>query len=386
MNNQQSEHQICARGVWDSTVPGISFDEQGISNYAKMYDQLCHTFPRDEEGKAKWAQIVAEMKRKGKGKKYDCIVGVSGGTDSSYLLHLIKKEYGLRPLAVNLDNGWSSDIAVQNIKKVTQALDIDLETYVIDYEEVKSVLRAYMKAGLPWVDGPTDIAIRAILIKTAMREKLKYVLHGADFRSEGKQPSEWTYSDAKQLLHVVKTFENKKLKTYPYQKLSSIVYSNIIKKVKTYRPFYYLPYNKKEAQAFLIKTYDWTYYGGHHHENIFTRFAIAYWLPKKFNIDKRIITFSAQILNGELNRTDALQALKEPPYDVELMEKDKAFAIKKLGLTEAEFDKIWNAPNHYYWDYPSYMPLLNNYFKLSKSFLNFLFPTTPTIVIEKQNR
>jgi N-acetyl sugar amidotransferase len=386
MNKDQQEHQICARGVWDSTVPGISFDEKGVSNYARMYDQLCQTFPRGEEGKAKWDQIVAAMKRHGKGKKYDCIIGVSGGTDSSYLLHMIKKEYGLRPLAVNLDNGWSSDIAVQNIKKVTQALEIDLETYVIDYEEVKSVLRAYMKAGLPWVDGPTDIAIRAILIKTAMREKIKFVLHGADFRSEGKQPSEWTYSDARQMLHIVKKFENKKLKTFPYQTLTNIVYSNIFKGVKAYRPFYYLPYNKKEAQEFLIKTYDWTYYGGHHHENIFTRFAIAYWLPKKFNIDKRIITFSAQILNGEISRKEALAELQKPPYDIELMKQDKAFTIKKLELPEAQFNEIWNKPNRYYRHYPSYMPILNKYFKLSKSFLNFLFPSTPTIVIEKQNR
>ena len=380
------EYKLCTRGIWDTTVPGITFDENGASNYAIMFDKLCEAYPKGEKGKLQWENIVDKIKENGKGKKYDCIIGVSGGTDSSYLMYVCKKEHGLRPLAVNLDNGWSSEIAVQNIKKVTKALDIDLETYVIDYEEVKGVLRAYIKASLPWIDGPTDNAIDAVLFKVAKREGIKFIFNGSDFRSEGKQPSEWTYTDAKQMLFIVKKYEQIALKTYPYQKLFSLINSSIVKGIKVYRPFYYISYNKKAAQQFLIKNYSWEYYGGHHHENIFTKFAIAYWMPKKFNIDKRIITLSAQVLSGEITRTEALDSIKKSPYDSEQMERDKEFVIKKLDLSKEEFNRLWKQENNFYKNYPSYMPILNKYFKFSKSVLGFIFPFIPSIVAEKQNR
>ncbi len=386
MKNQSNEYKICTRGIWDTTVPGITFDENGVSNYAKMFDSLCEVYPRGEKGKLYWENIVDQIKEKGKGKKYDCVIGVSGGTDSCYLLHMAKIEYGLRPLAVNLDNGWSSEIAVGNIKKVTKTLDIDLETYVIDYEEVKSVLRAYMRSGLPWIDGPTDNAIKSTLFNTAQREDIKYVLNGSDFRSEGKQPSEWTYTDSKQMLYLLKKFEKIDLKTYPYQSLFDIVNSTIIKKIKDYRPFNSINYQKKVAQEFLINKYGWEYYGGHHHENVFTKFAIAYWMPKKFSIDKRIITLSAQVLSGEISREHALEKIQQSPYDPDQMERDKDYIIKKLDLLKEDFNIIWNHENKYYWHYPSYMPLFQKYFKLSKTFLKYFFPTPPTIIVEKQNR
>ena len=168
--------QICTKGIWDTTVPGITFDENGVSNYCKLQELLMYDFPRGEKEKRDWEKIVAKIKNKGKNKKYDCIVGVSGGTDSSYLLHILKKEYSINPLAVNLDNGWNSEIAVANIKKMTSALEVDLETYVIDYEEIKDLMRTYMKAGLPWIDFPTDIAIKSILYLTANKEKIKTFL------------------------------------------------------------------------------------------------------------------------------------------------------------------------------------------------------------------
>ncbi|HMN25598.1 MAG TPA: N-acetyl sugar amidotransferase [Ignavibacteriaceae bacterium] len=386
MTKKEEEYKICTRGIWDTTVPGITFDENGVSNYAHMLDKLIEISPEGKIGNLYWENIVDKMKEKGRQKKYDCIIGVSGGTDSSYLMHIGKKEYGLRPLAVNLDNGWSSEIAVQNIKKVTKVLDIDLETYVINYDEVKAVLRAYMKAGLPWVDGPTDNAIKAVLFKIADREGIKFVLNGSDFRSEGKQPSEWTYTDSKQMLFLLKKYEKIKLKTYPYQSLFDIVNFSLIKKIKDYRPFNHIEYEKKPAKDFLTKEYGWEYYGGHHHENIFTRFAIGYWMPKKFGIDKRIITLSAQVLTGQITREDAIEKMKHPPYGEDQMEKDKTFVIKKLDMTKEEFDIIWNQKNKYYWNYPSYMPLFEKYFKLSKSFLRFFFPTPPTMIVERQTR
>jgi N-acetyl sugar amidotransferase len=386
MNDQSREYRICTRGIWDTTVPGITFDENGVSNYAKMFDNLCEVYSRGEKGKLYWENVVNKIREKGKGKKYDCVIGVSGGTDSSYLMHIAKKEYGLRPLAVNLDNGWSSEIAVQNIKKVTKALDIDLETFVIDYEEVKSVLRAYMKATLPWIDGPTDIAIKSVLFSIAEREGIQFVLNGSDFRSEGKQPSEWTYTDSKQMMFLLNKHERVRLNTYPYQSLFGRVHTTLIKKIMDYRPFNNIDYQKKIAQNLLIKEYGWEYYGGHHHENVFTKFAIAYWMPRKFGIDKRIITLSAQVLSGEISRENALEKIKHPPYDLNQMEMDKDYVIKKLELSNEVFDRIWRSKNHYYWDYPSYMPIFQKYFTLSKSFLRYFFPTPPTILIETENR
>ena len=386
MNNNQKEYKICTRGIWDTSIPGIAFDENGVSNYAKMLDKLIELNPEGDVGQRYWDNIVDRMKENGKGKRYDCIIGVSGGTDSSYLMYVAKKEYGLRPLAINLDNGWNSEISVQNIKRVTKALDIDLETYVIDYEEVKAVIRAYMKACLPWIDGPTDNAIRSVLFDAAEREGIKYVLNGSDFRSEGKQPSEWTYTDSRQMLYVVKIFENVKLKSYPYQSLFDIVNTTLIKKIKDYRPFNHIVYEKKPAQGFLAREFGWDYYGGHHHENIFTRFVIAYWMPKKFSIDKRIITLSAQVLTGQITRQQALEQMRQPPYDADQMERDKVYVLKKVEISENEFEKIWKKKNNFYWDYPSYIPLFHNYLKISSALLGKFFPTPPTILVEKQYR
>jgi len=377
---------ICTRGIWDSTVPGIKFYEDGSSNYAKMFDELCKVYPRGIKGKEYWQNLIEKIKKKGKSKKYDCIIGVSGGTDSSYLLYVAKIIYGLRPLAVNLDNGWSSKIAVQNIKNVTKALDIDLETYVINYEEVIAVLRAYIKSSLPWIDGPTDLAINSALYKIAKREGIKYILIGSDFRSEGKQPIEWTHSDAKQLSYIVNKYEKKKLKSFPYQTIYNTIYLSIIKKIRIIYPYYYIDYEKKTAMDYLSKNFNWVYYGGHHHENIFTRFTIGYWLPKKFGIDKRIITLSAQVLSGEITRVQAFDILINHLYSLDEMEKDKKYVLKKLNISEEEFAEIWKSENKYYWDYPSYVPIVKRYSRISRFLAKKILFFTPTMFIEKENR
>jgi N-acetyl sugar amidotransferase len=379
------EYQICSRGLWDTTVPGITFDTSGESNYAKMFDNLVEMYPRGQKGKNDWLKIVDKIKKEGKNKPYDCIIGVSGGTDSCYLLYLAK-QLGLRPLAVNLDNGWSSDIAVKNIKKVTSKLNIDLETYVINYEEVKSILRSYLKAGLPWADAPTDLAIKAVLYKIALKLKIKFILNGSDFRTEGKQPREWTYTDSKQMLYLLKHFENAKLKTYPYYSFSKLFFYGYIKGIKMYRPYYYLDYQKKTAQEFLKKEYGWEYYGGHHHENLFTKFVIAYWMPEKFNIDKRKITLSAQVLSGEISREQALEDIKHPPFPQEQLKRDKDFVLKKLDFSDEEFQKLWDLPNKYYFDYPSNMPLIKKYSKISRTIFRHILPFVPSFFFELDTR
>ncbi len=377
--------QICSRGVWDSSLPGIKFDANGASNYSQMFDRLIDTYPRGDSGQRVWEELVARIKRTGVGKKYNCLIGVSGGTDSSYLMHLATG-YGLRPLAVNLDNGWSSDISVKNIKKVTSKLKIDLETYVIDYEEIKDILKSYMRASLPWIDIPTDLAIKACLYKTAVREGVKYILRGNDFRSEGTQPREWTYGDGRQLAYIQSTFGKARLKTFPNYTLANLLYCGAVLNIKSVYPFYYLEYDKKTASRLLEQEYGWEYYGGHHHENIFTKFAISYWLLKKFGIDKRKVTLSAQILSGAITRDEGLQQLAQPPYNSVLMERDRDYIIKKLDLSEAEFVELLHRDNKFYYDYPSYYPFLQRYLRAARPILELVLPHKPMALFQMEMR
>lgn len=345
--------KVCTKGVWDESIPGIKFDEQGVSNFCRLQEKMMQDHPRGEQGRQDWEKLIAQIKTAGQGKTYDCVIGVSGGVDSSYLLHLAH-QYSLRPLAVNLDNGFNSEIAVQNIYKVTSKLNIDLETYVIDYEEIKDLLKSYMKASIPWIDTPTDLAIKATMYKVADKEGIKFILRGNDFRSEGKQPKEWTYADAKQLLYIHKKFGSGiRLKTYPLLTLPKMIYAGILKGIRDIRPYYFLSYQKQEAKKLLIETYDWKDYGGHHHENLFTKFAMAYWLPRKFDIDKRIINLSAQVLSGALLRREAVQQLEKPfASEVELAA-SREYVIKKLEMSQDEFQRIWDTTNKKAFDYPS---------------------------------
>ncbi|MGD8778945.1 MAG: N-acetyl sugar amidotransferase [Ignavibacteria bacterium] len=367
---------ICKLGVWDSTVPGISFDEDGISNYAKVQLKLMKDFSRGEKGKRDWEKIVSAMKKAGKNKKYDCIMGVSGGTDSSYLLHL-SKEYNLRVLAINIDNGFNSDIAVKNIKKVTSKLDIDFFTYVIEYEEIKDILKTYMKASLPWIDSPSDLAIKSTLFKIAHKKGISYILSGTDFRSEGMQPNEWTYSDVKQLKYLQKKYGSAVFDSYPYLNLVQLLYLSRTKGIKRILPFNYIDYQKKKAQAFLNNEYGWDYYGGHHHENAFTKFTIGYWLPYKFGIDKRKITLSAQILSGEITKETALKQLERPAIEKDEAENLKQYIIKKLDIGIEEFNKIWESPNKFYYDYPNNYEILVKYKNIAEKLLNKAYTSRP---------
>jgi N-acetyl sugar amidotransferase len=340
----------------DSSVPDIVFDSNGQCNYCKIHDAMIQHYPRGVNGKEKWLNYVADMKKDGIGKEFDCIIGISGGTDSSYLLH-IAIENGLRPLAVNFDNGWNSDIAVSNIKKVTSKLNIPLYTYVVDYEEMKDILLAFMKAGLPWIDAPTDYAIFSTLYKTAIKHNIQYVLSGNDFRSEGKQPLEWTYSDIRTILHVNKLFGKTKFSSYPRYNLFTFVINQMLSNYINIFPFYFLDYYKQDAQKLIIEKYDWQYYGEHHHESLFTKFAIGYWLYNKFGIDKRKVTYSAQIRENVITREEALNIIKQPPFpENKLKDNELNYLCNKLGINESEFDEIWNSKNHSFTEY-------NNYYK-----------------------
>ncbi|GAB3279139.1 N-acetyl sugar amidotransferase [Larkinella harenae] len=372
--------KICAKGVWDETIPGIAFDEDGVSNFCRLQEKMMADYPRGKQGQDDWGKLVTEMKAAGKKRRYDCIVGVSGGVDSSYLLHLIH-QYGLRPLAVNLDNGFNSETAVQNIYKVTSKLGIDLETYVINYEEIKDLLRAYMKAGVPWIDTPTDLAIKAAMYKVARSEGIRYILRGNDFRSEGKQPKEWTYADAKQLRFIHKRFGSGiALKTYPLLTLFTLIYSGLVRRIRDIRPYYYLDYKKQDAKRLMMDVYDWKDYGGHHHENLFTKFSMAYWLPRKFGIDKRKINLSAQVLSQAITRKEALAQLQQPFSTDSDLELTRAYIQKKLALSDQEFEQIWAASAKQTFDYPSHYDLIFGSIGRLRPLLKKLYAFTPLSV------
>ncbi|QIP13912.1 N-acetyl sugar amidotransferase [Spirosoma aureum] len=376
--------RVCTKGVWDESIPGISFDEIGISNYCKLQETMMASYPRGEKGLADWNALVLAMKKAGKNSRYDCVVGVSGGVDSSYLLH-IAVQYGLRPLAVNLDNGFNSQIAVQNIYKVTTSLGVDLETYVINYEEVQDLLRSYMKAGMPWIDTPTDLAIKATMYKVAQAVGIRYILRGNDFRSEGKQPKEWTYADARQLRFIHKRFgSGVRLKTYPMLTLPKMVYAGLIKGIKDIRPFYYLDYKKQDAKQQMIRLYDWQDYGGHHHENLFTKFSMAYWLPRKFGIDKRKINLSAQVLSQAITRDEALAQLQQPFASERELVETRSYVQKKLALSDYDFQQIWSATGKNTFDYPSNYELLVKLASKLRPLISRLYAFTPMTVTANQ--
>ena len=376
--------RVCALGLWDESVPGITFDENGVSNFARIQQRLMDTYPRGEKGAADWQAIVDDAKLHKRG-RYDCIVGVSGGVDSSYLLWLVKVKYGLNPLAVTLDNGWNTNIAVENIRKVTKALDIDLETYVIQYEEIADLLRSYMYAGMPWIDLPSDVAIKSVMYRYALQEKVKYVFRGNDFRSEGKQPRPWTYGDSRQIAYVHRKFGRlKKLPSFPYLPYRRIIYAGFVRGIKDVRPYYYLDYTKAEARKFLEEQFGWQYYGGHHHENAFTKYAMSVWLPDKFGIDKRIINLSAQVMAGALSREEALEQLSAPALQAAEKEDLVRYIQKKLDLTPEEYLKIWESSNKTYRDYPNYEKRMFLVLRFLKPLIRLVYKQVPMTFVEME--
>lgn len=377
--------KLCKIGLWDDTIPGIQFDEDGVSNYCRLQEKMMTDYPRGEKGKQDWMKLVEKIKKSGEGKTYDCVIGVSGGVDSSYLLHLAK-HYGLRPLAVHLDNGFNSEIAVSNINHIINKLNIDLYTHVIDYEEIKDLLCSYMKASFPWIDFPTDLAIKSIMYHAANKHGIKYIIRGNDFRSEGKQPTEWTYSDNKQLKYIHQRFGSGiKLKTYPFLPFSKLIYFGLVKKIKDVRPYYYLDYKKQEAKILLMEKYEWKDYGGHHHENLFTKFAMAYWLPIKFGIDKRKINLSAQVLSCAITREEAIKKLNKPFDSEKKLEELKDYILKKLDISSEEFGEIIKLEGRTYESYPSSYNLIHNNIKYVKWLVKRAYNFKPMAIESKEN-
>jgi N-acetyl sugar amidotransferase len=365
-----SGYKICTKSVMDNTAdPNISFDEAGTCNYYHEYvSQSQNRLFQDEPQKLE--KIVASIKKSGQGKEYDCLIGVSGGVDSTFVAYKVK-QLGLRPLAVHFDNGWNSELAVKNIEKVLTQLGIDLFTHVIDWEEFKSVQIAFLKASTPDGEIPTDHAIFALLYKVANEKGIKYIINGNNFATESVMPLTWSYGHID--WQYIKTINNKfgtrpRLKSYPTITPLKYFYFTFLRGIKIVSILNYMEYNKEETMKLLQEKLGWVYYGGKHYESIYTRFFQGYILPVKFGIDKRRAHLSSLIFAGQISREQALSELDSPIYPEGLLEEDKSYVSKKFELSKFEFESIMKAKPKTFQDYP------NQFWFLQKlrSILNFM--------------
>lgn len=373
-----TENKICTRCVSDTTMSEIEFDENGICNFCKLHDRFVELHPLGEKGEKQIENLINKIKNDGKNKPYDCIVGLSGGTDSTYLLYWAVQK-GLRPLAVSFDNGWNTDIAVRNIRNATDTLGVELHTIIADWEEMKDLQRTFLKASVSDADAPTDYAIYSVLYTEAIKAGVKYSLNGHSFRAEGSVPKSWSYFDGRYIKSVLKRYGTlKRIKSFPLMSLTQFVYYSTVKKIRDVRIFDYIGYDKKEAKKIIKRELKWEDYGGHHHENIFTRFFQSYYLPVKFGIDKRKVEYSALIRSGQMSRQ---VALKDLTHTYPFKQEDINFVIKKLGFTEKEWKEIMGAPRKTFKDFPTYYSIINkmNYPMKIAAELNLI----PKILYEK---
>jgi N-acetyl sugar amidotransferase len=335
----------------DDTVPGISFDDKGICPFCKIHDAIEKKYPLGEASEIKLKQLVNKIAKAGKGRKYDCIVGVSGGRDSTFTLYNTVK-LGLRPLAVHFDNGWNSDIAVHNIKNITKQLGVDLYTHVADWEEFKDLQRSFLEASVSDAEVPTDWVIFSVLFKVAAKENIRFIIHGHSFRTEGTTPLTWTYMDGRYIKNVHKKFGSGKNRSFPIMGLMEYLYYTLFRRIHQERILYYIPYDEKKVIDLITKELNWKDYGGKHHESKYTSFFQGYILTRKFNIDKRKLHYSALIRSGQITREQALVKIRVDPYTggEELLD----YCLKKLDFTIEEFDQVMNETPKSFLDYKSY--------------------------------
>ncbi len=354
---QYKANKICTRCIMDDTVQGITFDENGECTFCKIHDELEVKFPLNEHTTKELEHLITKIKKDGKGKRYDCVLGVSGGRDSTYTLYTAVK-MGLRPLAVHFDNGWNSDLAVQNIKNVCKKLNVELYTHVADWEEFKDMQRAFLKASVPDAEVPTDWVIFSVLFKAANDEGVKYIIHGHSFRTEGTTPLTWTYMDGKYVNYIQKHFGTRKIKSFPVMNMFNYLYYTFIKKIVQVRLLYYIPYDENVILEMLTNEVGWQSYGGKHHESKYTGFFQSFILPRKFNIDKRKLHYSSLIRSGQLSRDTALEKVHIDPYigGNETLE----YCLKKLDFTHQEFEAIMNGKPKLFLDYKSYYSLVRS--------------------------
>ena len=345
------EIQRCLRCIYDSRIPEISFNTDGHCNYCEQYEQMKIDYPNDSIGKNILEAHITKLKKEGEGKLYDVVIGVSGGADSSYMLHLAKEVYGLRVLAAHFDNTYNSRIAVENIDCILDKLDIDLYTHVVDNIQYQKVYKSFFKASVPEIDTPTDIALATVLYQAAEKFDVKYIWQGHSFRTEGISPPGWFYMDAKYIEKIHENFGDGNLGNLPVLWMYDWINWITKNKIKMFRPLYYLDYNKEKEKKMLVEDYGWQWYGGHHMENRTAYFVNNYYLPKKFGIDLRYSEFSALVRAGMMTRSNALEKIKEiKPFDYDILDEIK----KRTNINDKEWEDIMSSPPSHYTEHETY--------------------------------
>lgn len=353
-------YKICTNCVMDTTDSKIRFDDKGVCDHCNnFYKNILPNWHPNENGWHSLQKIVEKIRREGVGKEFDCIMGMSGGIDSSYLTYITKEKLGLRPLVFHVDAGWNSQQAVNNIEQLVDKLGLDLYTEVINWEEMRDLQLCFFKAGVPHIDTPQDHVFFATMYNFAAKYKIKYVLTGANYSTECvKNPYEWHYpaSDLIQLKDIHKRFGKRPLNSFPLANILKYkVYYRYIKGIKVVKPLNYVPYIKDEAMKLLTDRFGWQKYPQKHFESRFTKFYEGYWLPEKFGYDKRKVQFSSLILTEQMSRKEALENLKELAYDEDTIKHDFEYVATKLGISVDELKGYMDAPNKSYRDYKSQM-------------------------------
>ena len=363
-------YQMCVRTVMDTTDPEIWFDENGVSSHALHYDRTMKRYvdaANRGERAGELQAMVEKIKAAGKGKPYDCVIGISGGVDSTYLI-LQAVKLGLRPLAVHFDSGWNSELAVSNIENIVNRLGLDLVTDVVDWREMKDLQLSFFKASVANADIPTDHAFPAVAFREAARYGIRYILSGHNFATESILPKSWGYNatDARHLKAIQRRFGSVKLKTYPIMGIvKRYLWYGYIRPITTVHILNYMPYRKVEAKRAIAEELGWRDYGGKHYESVFTRYFQGYYLPRKFGFDKRKAHLSSLILSDQLTREKAIDELEHPDYDEALARQDHEFIAKKLGLTTEQFDEIIARPPVDHLVYPNSKWLFEALIRLS---------------------
>lgn len=347
-------HQECVRCVMDTSDPWITFNTEGLCNHCQAYDAYVSAIGSPEDRLRKLDQMVEQLKARGKGKDYDCIMGLSGGVDSSYLAWYAVKQLGLRPLVVHVDAGWNSELAVSNIQNIVQRLNLDMHTLVIDWQEIRDIQRSYFLSGIANLDVPQDHVFIASLYSEARKYGIKDILNGGNMQTESILPNAWGYdaSDSVSLKAIHKQFGSVRLRNYKtISNFQRYIYNPYFLKVRVHRPLELIDYNKDNAKKLLIEEMGWRDYGGKHYESLFTKFFQAHYLPVKFGYDKRLAHYSSLIVSGQMSKEQAKADLKKPLYDPHELEEDKSFWIKKLGVSQIDYERVMAAKPSTYKDF-----------------------------------
>lgn len=358
MGNGQNERQgyrLCTRCVMDTSDPQILFDNEGqCNNCTRFLATLSKNGIVSTDAGESLARLFEKVRAAGRGKEYDCVLGISGGVDSSYAAYLCK-ENGLRPLAVHMDNGWDSEESVINIKNVISKLDIDYQSFVLDWEEFRNLQLAFLRASVPEAETPTDVAIPAALHQIAAEQKIQYIVSAGNFATEGMLPKSWHYNakDLKYLSHIFGTFGFGTLRSFPTFEFRRELYYKLAKRIRFVYPLNYASVSEDDMALCLVNKFGYRRYGEKHHESRYTRFIQSYYLLKKFGIDYRRATFSAKICSGQATREHALEVLETKPYDEEQIAIDKKYIATKLEISPEELERIIELPPKWYWDYPN---------------------------------